>query len=101
LVLTGLVNVWFLVGPSQIALAASTAWGAALLAKLAVFGVMLSLAALNRFRLTPRLERDMTGGRATAALAALKRSVAFESAAGFIVLALVAWLGTLAPPAAL
>jgi len=101
LVLTGLVNVWFLVGPSQIALAASTAWGAALLAKLVVFGVMLSLAALNRFRLTPRLERDMTGDGAASALAALKRSVAFESAAGFMVLALVAWLGTLAPPAAL
>jgi putative copper resistance protein D len=101
LVLTGLVNVWFLVGPSRIVLAASTAWGAALLLKLVVFGVMLSLAALNRFRLTPRLERDMTGGRATSALAALKRSVAFESAAGFVVLALVAWLGTLPPPAAL
>lgn len=101
LVLTGLVNVWFLVGPSRIALAASTAWGAALLVKLLVFGVMLSLAALNRFILTPRLKRDMAGDRATSALAILKRSVAFESVAGFAVVALVAWLGTLAPPAAL
>lgn len=101
LVLTGLVNVWFLVGPSQIVLAASTAWGVALLAKLVVFGLMLSLAAFNRFALTPRLERDMARARGTSALSALKRSVALESAAGLGVLALVAWLGTLAPPAAL
>ncbi|MDI1365062.1 MAG: copper homeostasis membrane protein CopD [bacterium] len=101
LVLTGLVHVWFLVGPSRIVLAVSTAWGVALLAKLVVFGVMLSLAARNRFVLTPRLKRALGGDSAPSALAALKRSVALESAAGLAVLVLVGWLGTLAPPAAL
>jgi putative copper resistance protein D len=101
LLLTGLVNVWFLVGPGRFLSAASTPWGVALVAKLMVFGLMLSLAALNRFTLTPRLRRDMASGKTSSALAALKRSLALESAAGFTVLALVSWLGTLAPPAAL
>ncbi|MBC7670303.1 MAG: copper homeostasis membrane protein CopD [Gemmatimonadaceae bacterium] len=101
LVLTGLVNVWFLVGPSRFGSAASTVWGEALVAKIVVFGLMLSLAALNRFMLTPRLRRDMASGRTSSALAALQRSLALESAAGFTVLALVSWLGTLVPPAAL
>ena len=36
-----------------------------------------------------------------AALTALRRSVAIETAVGLIILALVAWFGTLAPPSAL
>lgn len=101
LVLTGLVNGWFLVGPDHALTAISTAWGAVLVAKLAVFALMLSLAALNRFVLTPRLERSLAGLDPTSALLALRRSLLVESAAGLSVLVLVSWLGTLAPPAAL
>jgi putative copper resistance protein D len=101
LVLTGLINAWFLVGPDHVLTAVSAAWGAVLVAKLAVFALMLSLAALNRFVLTPRLERSLAGLDPTAALVALRKSLLVESAAGLSVLVLVSWLGTLAPPAAL
>lgn len=101
LVLTGLVNSWFLVGPDHILAAASTTWGVVLLVKLCVFALMLGLAALNRFVLTPRLKQALAGLDPAAALTALRRSLLVESAAGLSVVALVSWLGTLAPPAAL
>lgn len=101
LVLTGLINSWFLVGPDHLLAAATTAWGAVLLAKLCVFALMLSLAALNRFVLTPRLQRALASLDPASALAALRRSLLVESAAGLSVLILVSWLGTLAPPASL
>ena len=101
LVLTGLINSWFLVGPAHILAAATTTWGAVLLAKLCVFALMLSLAALNRFVLTPRLQRALASFDPASALAALRRSLLVESAAGLSVLILVSWLGTLAPPASL
>lgn len=98
LVATGLVNAWFLVGPDRIGALAETLYGQLLLVKLALVALMLALAAANRFRLTPALGRRLAGP--DQALAALRRSVAVETAAGLLVLAAVAWLGTLAPPAA-
>lgn len=99
LVLSGLVNSWFLVGPQGLARLATTGWGVLMLAKLAVFAAMLGLAAVNRFRLTPALAAGAADGDA-AALGGLRRSIALETAAAVLVLALVAALGTLAPPAA-
>jgi putative copper resistance protein D len=101
LVLTGLVNSWFLVGPDHLMAAVSTAWGVVLLAKLCVFVLMLGLAALNRFVLTPGLEQALAGLDPASALTALRRSLIVESVAGLSVVVLVSWLGTLAPPAAL
>jgi len=97
IVASGLVNSWFLVGPSHIGDFAYSLWGRLLLIKLAVFTAMLGLAALNRFRLTPRLEATLASDPA-AALGDLRRSLAQETAAGLAVLALVAALGRLAPP---
>ncbi|HKR88005.1 MAG TPA: copper homeostasis membrane protein CopD [Phenylobacterium sp.] len=99
LIASGLANSWFLVGPDHVTDFAASLWGRLLLAKLAIFAAMLMLAALNRFRLTPRLEAALVGDPRTA-LSALRRSLALESAAGLLVLALVAGLGLLAPPAA-
>ena len=99
IVASGLVNSWFLVGPDHLSDFAVSLWGQLLLVKLALFAAMLGFAALNRFRLTPRLEAALASDP-RAALAALRRSVALESAAGLAVLALVASLGVLAPPAA-
>ena len=96
LVLTGTVNAWILVGPDQVAGLWDTPYGRLLLLKLLLFLAMLGLAAVNRFRLAPALGRD----RLDASVGALQRSVAFETAAGAGVLLLVAWLGTLPPPAA-
>ncbi|WP_415427240.1 CopD family protein, partial [Staphylococcus borealis] len=62
------------------------------------FGAMLLLAAANRFRLTPALNAALEAPeRAPAAVAELKRSLGIEAGAALTVLALVAWLGRLAP----
>lgn len=92
LALTGLVNAGVLVGP--VLGAWSTPYGQALAGKLGLFAAMLALAAWNRWRLTPALGR--APGADTAAR--LVRSAMAEAAIGLAVLALVAWLGTLAPP---
>jgi putative copper resistance protein D len=94
ILLTGLVNFWVLVGIDHLTALTDTLYGRLLLAKLALFALMLALAARNRFRLTPALARTVDS---PLALAALRRSVALEAAAGVAILALVAWLGTLDP----
>jgi copper resistance protein D len=98
LLATGLVNSWFLVGPEGLSGLFSTLYGRLLLLKLTAFGAMLLLAAANRFRLTPALNAALTAPeRAPAAVAELKRSLMIEAGAALTVLALVAWLGRLAP----
>ena len=98
-VVTGLINSWFMVGIGNLASLATTLYGQLLLAKLALLGVMLGLASLNRFRLTPSFERSIAAANHRGALAALRKSLAVETACVTVILALVAWLGTLAPPA--
>jgi copper resistance protein D len=95
LALTGLANTWFTVGPAGIAHLPRSAYGQLLLAKIAVFAAMLGLAGLNRNRLTPALAANP----GSTSVAHLRRSIAAEALLGLVVLALVAWLGTLAPPA--
>ncbi|HWU61512.1 MAG TPA: copper homeostasis membrane protein CopD [Ensifer sp.] len=101
LVATGLVNGVFLVGLEHLDGLVKTPYGLLLSAKIAVFGGMLALAALNRFRLTPGLETALdTSSGVDHALAALRRSLFFETLAGLLVLALVAVFGMMEPPAA-
>lgn len=102
LVASGLVNSWFLVGPSRIAGLWTTPYGQLLSLKLALFAAMLALAAVNRFRLTPALGATVAenGCSSAKALAALRRSLILETALAVLVLGLVAWLGTLAPVSA-
>ena len=79
----------------------TTAYGVALLAKLAVFALMLALAAWNRMVLHPRLERAALGSASPGArdgLAALAASIRAEIALGAVVMALVAVLVGLMPP---
>ena len=79
----------------------TTAYGVALLAKLAVFGLMLALAAWNRMVLHPRLERAALGSASPGArdgLAALAVSIRAEVALGAVVMALVAVMVGLMPP---
>lgn len=101
LVFTGLVNSWFLIGPSHLGALLASAYGLLLGAKVLVFAGMLGLAAINRFRLTPGLGAALAGAPPQAALAALRRSILLETAAAIAVLAVVSLLGTLAPPAAM
>lgn len=99
LVASGLVNSWFLVGPTRITGLWTTPYGQLLSLKLVLFAGMLVLAAANRFRHTPALGATIAGdGHSTGdALAALRRSLVLETALSFLILSLVAWLGTLAP----
>jgi len=100
LVATGLINSWFLVGLDQISGLWTTDYGRLLLLKIALFTGMLGLAAANRFRHTPALALELSTPRAKPAeLGALRRSVLLEALLGFAILALVAWFGTLPPPA--
>jgi len=52
---TGLVNSWYLV--RNVTALLTTQYGQLLLAKLALFAGMLSLAAINRFWLVPSMSR--------------------------------------------
>jgi putative copper resistance protein D len=101
LVASGLVNSWFLVGPTRLAGLWTTPYGQLLSLKLVLFLGMIGLAATNRFRLTPNLEVALrTTGTPAVALGALRRSLIVESGLAFAVLSLVAWLGMLAPVSA-
>ena len=88
---TGLINGVFTAGWSPIH-AAATLYGQVLLVKLALFLLMLVLAATNRFCLAPALSQNPEGD-----LSALKVSLSVEAGLGFLVLAVVSWLGTLPP----
>lgn len=97
---SGLVNGLYVVGWSKLGTLPFTLYGQLLLLKLALFGAMLGLAAINRFRLTPALAvtdpDDADGSRR-----AMRKSLMLETGAAIAILALVAWLGTLAPPMSL
>ena len=98
IVLTGLINSQILVGAANIGMIATTPYGQLLLAKLALFGLMLALAAANRWRLAPALDAGIASGNPFVAVIALRKSLVAEGAAVFLILGLVAWLGTLEPP---
>lgn len=98
LVVTGLINSWFLVGPAGAAALLTTLYGRLLLLKIALFTGMILLAAANRFRLTPALRKALGDPAANGSkVRALRHSLIFELGAGLALLALVAWLGQLAP----
>ena len=93
---SGLINYWLIAGPSLEPLF-TTLHGRLLLGKLALFGGMLGLAAANRFRLGPSLEASLATGHRALAAANLRRSLCAEATLAVLVLASVAWLGTLSP----
>lgn len=98
LIATGMVNSWFLIGPDRVWDAWTTPYGRILIAKLAAFGGMLFLAALNRYRLTPSLGNALDAGASPLdAFSRLKQSLLLETGGAMLVLFLVAWLGTVAP----
>lgn len=89
---TGAINTFLLVG--SIEALTGTPYGRLLSLKILLFSVMVVLALINRFRLLPRLRREPAS---SAPIAALARSVLFEQALGFAVLAVVSVLGTWPP----
>ncbi|MGV8928390.1 MAG: copper homeostasis membrane protein CopD [Brevundimonas sp.] len=102
LVLSGLGNSWFMVGPARVAGLGTSLYGQLLIAKLVLFALMLVLAAGNRFRLTPALGSVLACGEdPRPALQRLRSSVVAETLIGGALLALVAIMGTLAPPSSM
>ena len=101
IVASGLANSWVLVGPANFSKALDSVYGQLLFAKLVLFVAMLGLAAANRYGLTPAFAAAIARGNSAVAMAHLRRSLASETALACLVLALVAWLGTLQPPAAM
>jgi copper resistance protein D len=102
---TVIVAVLFVTGVANYVLIAGASWeplfttvyGRLLAAKLAVIVLMLGLAAANRYVFGPRLDRVTAASGRPTAVRALRRSLATEATLGFVVLALVAWLGVLSP----
>ena len=96
LVVSGLINTWFLVG-SVSALTASP-YGLLLLAKLCLFAGMVALAALNRFWLVPSLTTSTKPvAQASAVFVRLRRHVLCEQAIGLVVVFIVSMLGMTQP----
>jgi putative copper resistance protein D len=93
---TGVVNYLFIVGPQLDGVLLSH-YGMLLAIKVLLFAGMLVLAALNRFQLGPLLERTLREGQHRMAVHALRRSVLVKMAAAVLIVAVVAWLGTLSP----
>ncbi|WP_341025033.1 copper homeostasis membrane protein CopD [Brevundimonas diminuta] len=96
LVVTGLINSAYLVGASKALSLTASPYGVLLMIKLALFGLMVCLAAANRFRLAPLMARD-----ASQAMPHLKKSLAVEFAMALAILAVVAVMGVQPPPASL
>jgi putative copper resistance protein D len=100
---TGLINGQMIIGAENLGRSLVAPYGQGLLAKLALFALMLALAAANRWRLTPALGAAVARTDAgddpypSEAIAALRRSLIVEAAAAFAILVLVAWFGTLDP----
>lgn len=96
LLLTGLTNAWFLVGsfPALI----DTSYGQLVSAKVALFAIIVSIAAFNRVKLRPYLMTDGGwAGTSQAALERLWRNVIAEIALGAIIVAIVGVLGNTPP----
>jgi putative copper resistance protein D len=94
LLLTGIVNTWVLLG--GIAAFAETAYGRLLAIKIALFVLIVAIAAFNRSRLVPRMRATTGAGEA---LPTLRRNAIAEIVVGAGILLIVGALG-ITPPAA-
>ena len=94
LLMTGLINTWFLV--ASVAILAGSTYGELLMIKMALFLIMVGIAAINRTWLTPMLVAGTSGAR-TKATRRLARNSLVEASLGLVIFAIVGMLGTLAP----
>jgi copper resistance protein D len=95
LLATGTVNTWYLAG--SIPALTETDYGHLLLAKVALFLVMVVIAAVNRWRLTPQLARGASCESRRHALRRLRRNALVEVVLGAAIIGIVSVLGTDAP----
>jgi len=98
LLLTGIVNAWYTVETFPALF--GTSYGRLLLVKLLLFGAMVSLAAVNRLSLSPRLAHSseaLAGESAAQALRRLRRNAIAETALGIAAVGIVGALGVMVP----
>jgi len=95
LVVSGLINSWFLIGSVSALL--DSPYGQLLLAKVCLFAGMLTLAAANRFWLVPSLIGTKVPGQPAALFVRLGRHVLGEQAMGLVIVVIVSVLGTMQP----
>jgi len=95
IVMTGVFNSWILTGSVHALIA--TEYGQLLLLKIALFLVMVWVAAINRLRFTPRLLQDLEYASAQNASRQLRRNAIIEAMIGIIILVIVAILGIMSP----
>ena len=95
LVASGAINGFFLVGSWSALI--GTSYGELLLSKLSLFGLMLCLAASNRFWLVPALAKTPAAGVSDLVLTRLRRHILAEQILGVLVVGVVSLLGTLSP----
>jgi copper resistance protein D len=95
LLVTGIINALYLAG--SVPALAGTDYGRLLLIKIALFLIMVAIAAVNRQVWAPRLVREESAGRH--ALGRLRRNAAIEAGLGAIIIVIVAVLGVTPPPA--
>lgn len=102
LVLSGLGNSWFMIGPARVTDLGTSLYGQLLIAKLSLFALMLAIAVSNRFRLTPALGAVLERGEdPRQAFRRLRLNIIAETVVGAVLLAVVAVMGTLAPPSSM
>lgn len=92
LVVTGAIN-YLMIAGLRFGRAIALDYWLLLVAKLALFALMLGMALLNRIRLAPALQQ----GYPARATRNLRLSIGLEFLAALAILVLVAWLGTLGP----
>jgi putative copper resistance protein D len=98
LLLSGVVNSWFLAG--SFGQLATTFYGQLLSLKIVLFLSMLAFAAVNRFWITTQFVGPSPPPDRALWLARLRKHIVAEQALGLLVLAVVSLLGTLQPAAA-
>jgi putative copper resistance protein D len=91
LVITGVFNSFIIVG--SLAAFVGTDYGRLLLLKIALFVAMLSLAAINRFQLTPAIAKEHT----PRGLRRIRTDAFVEATIGLLIVAIVGLLGTMSP----
>lgn len=96
LLVTGIVNAWFLAGSAPALL--GTSYGQLLLLKIALFAVMIAVASINQGRLLPCLaDLASDANLCLQAVRHLARNASIEASLGIFVLAIVGIIGILPP----
>lgn len=95
LLVTGLINTLYLAG--GIAALTETDYGRLLLIKVALFLIMVAIAAVNRQVLSPRLLPDGSAAATRKVLRRLRRNATIEAGLGALIIIIVAVLGVTPP----